>query len=312
MSTSNSLAAAPAALRQRRAKGLSGTQREAVAGYAFLAPGLIMFLVFTLGPALFSLFVGFTRWNGLNDPVWTGLDNYVQLAHDPRFLTSVWNTTYFTVLFVVMVVVTSTALALLLNRRIMGTSVVRFLWLLPFVTDMISVSMVWTWLYHLRFGVINYLLGFIGVPPQAWLGDPRLAMLSLVILSVWRWTGYYAIIILAGLQGIPTSLYEAALIDGASRRQMTLRITLPLLTPTIFLVVVTSMMSSFQVFEQMWVMTKGGPNDSTISVAMFLYIQGFQFLNMGYASAVAWVLFLIIFVLTVINWKVRSRWVFEG
>lgn len=137
-------------------------------------------------------------------------------------------------------------------------------------------------------------------------------MTSLVVLSVWRWTGYYAIILLAGLQSIPQHLYDAARIDGATRWQTLRNVTLPMLSPTIFFVLVTAMMSSFQVFEQMWVMTRGGPNDATISVAMFLYIQGFQFLNMGYASAVAWVLFFIIFVLTAINWKVRRRWVFEG
>jgi multiple sugar transport system permease protein len=278
----------------------------------FLAPSLVMFLVFTLGPAVFSFFAGFTRWNGLNEPVWIGLDNYVRLAQDGLFLRSVANTTLFTALFVVLVLMSSIAVALLLNSRARGRSLARFLWLLPFVTDMISVSMVWTWLYHYRFGIINYLLGLVGIPAQAWLGDPRLAMISLVILSVWRWTGYYAVILLAGLQGIPTMLYEAATIDGASRWQTVRHVTLPMLSPTIFFVMVMAVMTSFQVFEQMWVMTKGGPNDATISVAMFLYIQGFQFLNMGYASAVAWVLFFIIFMLTVINWRVRHRWVFEN
>jgi multiple sugar transport system permease protein len=297
--------------RRRKAGRLGIAQREMIAAYCFLAPGLIMFLVFTLGPALFSLFVGFTRWNGLSQPVWTGAANYLRLAGDPRFMASLRNTALFTLMFVVVAVVTSTALAILLNRRIAGTSVIRFLWLLPFVTDMISVSMVWTWLYHFRFGVINYLIGLVGIPAQAWLGSPRLALISLVILSVWRWTGYYAIIILAGLQNVPRDLYEAATIDGASRTQTTFKITLPLLTPTIFFVVITAMMSSFQVFEQMWVMTQGGPNDSTISMAMYLYIQGFQLLDMGYASAIAWVLFLIIFVLTFVNWKIRKSWVFE-
>ena len=136
-------------------------------------------------------------------------------------------------------------------------------------------------------------------------------MISLVILSVWRWTGYYAIILLAGLQNVPQTLYEAAKIDGATRWQMFRSVTLPMLSPTIFFVSVTAVMSSLQVFEQMWVMTKGGPNDATISIAMFLYIQGFQFLKMGYASAVAWVLFLIVFVLTIVNWKARRYWVFE-
>ncbi len=290
---------------------LSNSRREALAAFGFLAPGLVAFLVFTLGPAVYSLFVGFTRWNGLTTPEWVGFQNYVALAQDALFRTSVRNTAVFTALFVVLVGITSTALAVLLNRKAFGTSVVRFLWFLPIVTDMVSVSLVWTWLYHYRFGVFNQLLGLVGIPPQAWLGDRNLALVSLVLLSVWRWTGYYAIIILAGLQGVPRDLYEAATIDGANRWQSFSRITLPLITPAIFFVVIISMMSSFQVFEQMWVMTEGGPEDATISIAMFLYIEGFQFLNMGYASAVAWVLFLIIFALTVLNWRVRGRWVYE-
>lgn len=311
MITTTSMSIARPAIARRQFRMTAG-KREMVVAFGFLAPSLVMFLVFTLGPALFSLFVGFTRWNGLSNPVWVGLHNYLQLTRDGRFLASVRNTALFTLMFVLICVVTSTALALLLNRKAFGTRVVRFLWLLPFLIDMVSVSLVWTWLYQFRFGVINYLLGLVGIPAQSWLGDSRLALLSLVILSVWRWTGYYAIIILAGLQNVPPDLYEAARLDGASRWQVITRITLPLLTPTIFFVVVTAMMSSFQVFEQMWVMTQGGPDDSTISVAMYLYVQGFQLLKMGYASAIAWVLFLIIFTVTVLNWKFRRHWVFEG
>lgn len=290
---------------------LSNSRRETLAAIGFLAPGLLAFLAFTLGPAVFSLLMGFTRWSGLDDPVWIGLQNYVDLARDPLFRTAVRNTAAFTLLFVVLVGLSSTAIAVLLNREAFGTKVARFLWFLPIVTDMVSVSLVWTWLYHYRFGAFNYLLGLVGFPPQAWLGDKNLALVSLVLLSVWRWTGYYAIIILAGLQGVPRDLYEAATIDGANRWQSFTRITLPLVSPAIFFVIMISMMSSFQVFEQMWVMTQGGPEDATISIAMFLYIEGFQFLNMGYASAVAWVLFLIIFALTVLNWRVRGRWVHE-
>lgn len=285
--------------------------REALVALAFLSPGLLLFLVFTIGPAVFSFLAGFTKWNGLTSPIWVGFDNYIQLAQDRLFITSVLNTVWFTILFLVLVLASSIGVAMLLNTRARGISIVRFLWLLPFVTDMISVSMVWTWLYHFRFGVVNYLLGLVGIPPQAWLGSPQLAMISLVILSVWRWTGYYAIILLAGLQNVPQTLYEAAKIDGATRWQMFRSVTLPMLSPTIFFVSVTAVMSSLQVFEQMWVMTKGGPNDATISIAMFLYIQGFQFLKMGYASAVAWVLFLIVFALTIVNWKARRYWVFE-
>jgi multiple sugar transport system permease protein len=297
---------------QRKRFRLTMEQHEALAALGFLLPGLLMFLAFTLGPAIFSFVVGFTSWNGLTEPVWIGLENYIQLAQDPLFIKSILNTAYYTVLFVALTLVSSTLVSVLLNSRARGIGVARFLWLLPFVTDMISVSMVWTWLYHFRFGIVNYLLGLVGIPPQAWLGSPDLAMVSLVILSVWRWTGYYALILLSGLQSVPAELYEAAKIDGASRWDRFVNVTLPMLSPTLFFVAIMAMMSSFQVFEQMWVMTQGGPNDSTVSVAMYLYVQGFQFLKMGYASAIAWVLFLIIAVLTVINWNARRHWVFEG
>jgi multiple sugar transport system permease protein len=203
------------------------------------------------------------------------------------------------------------ALALLFNRKARGTSFVRLFFFLPFITDMVSISFVWMFIFHLRFGILNYTLEFLGLPGQAWLGDVKWALFSLVILSVWRWMGYYAVIILAGLQGVPASLYEAAAIDGANRWQSFYKITLPLISPAIFFVMTTAIISSFQVFEQMYVMTQGGPQDSTISIAMFLYQQGFLFLRMGYASAVAWVLFFIILLVTLFNWNVRKRWVYE-
>jgi len=303
----------PPAQRSRLARRpLSNRTRESLAALGFLLPGLIVFGVFSLGPALFSIVVGFTKWDGLGAPSWVGMDNYAQLLHDGVFRQSVWNTVLYTIEFVAIVMVTSTALALLLNREIWGRSVVRFLWFVPFVTDMVSVSMVWTWIYHTQFGVLNYVMEVMHLPRQAWLGDKQWALFALVVLSVWRWTGYYAIIILAALQGVPKDLYEAAILDGAGRWQMLRGITLPLVSPALFFVLIISMMSSFQVFEQMWVMTNGGPEDSTISIVMYLYIQGFQFLNMGYASAIAWVLFLMIFALTAVNWLMRRLWVYEG
>jgi multiple sugar transport system permease protein len=290
---------------------MTKSKREALAAIGFLAPNLLAFLLVTLGPTIFSFVVGFTTWNGLGLPRWTGLQNYMRLVNDPLFLKALRNTALYTVEFVPLVVVCSVGLALLFNRRTYGTSAVRLFFFLPFVTDMISISFVWMFIYHLRFGILNYFLGFLNIPPQAWLGDPRWAMFAIVILSVWRWMGYYAVIILAGLQGVPSALYEAATIDGANRWQSFSKITLPLISPAIFFVVVTAIISSFQVFEQMYIMTRGGPQDSTISIAMFLYQQGFLFLRMGYASAVAWVLFFLIFAVTVINWNVRKRWVFE-
>lgn len=159
---------------------------------------------------------------------------------------------------------------------------------------------------------INYGLRWVGLPPQAWLGDAQWAMFALVFMSIWRWMGYYAVIILAGLQDISRTLYEAATIDGANRWQLFTRITIPLLSPTLFFVLIISITSSFAVFEQMYIMTEGGPQDATISITMYLYQQGFRFFRMGYASSIAWVLFLLTFLVTAINWGVRKRWVYEG
>jgi multiple sugar transport system permease protein len=299
-------------VRSRRFFHLNQSQREELAAYGFLAPNFIAFFVLVLGPTIFSFVVGFTTWNGLGSPKWSGLQNYVRLARDPLFLTAVRNTAIYTIEFVPLAIIFALGLALLFNFRTRGISVVRLLFFLPFVTDMISISFVWMFIFHLRFGILNYALSLFGIPPQAWLGDTKWAMFSLVILSVWRWMGYYALIVLAGLQGVPQELYEAAEIDGAGRWKSFVKITVPLISPALFFVVTTGIISSFQVFEQMYIMTQGGPQDVTISIAMFLYQQGFIFSRMGYASAVAWVLFFIVFVVTMINWNVRGRWVYEG
>ena len=263
---------------------MTNARRETWVALGFLAPNLIGFVLLSLGPIIFSLIISLTDWGGLKTPSFIGVDNYLRLLKDQVFLRAAGNTLLFTAMFVPLALVSAVGLALLFDRKVRGTSVVRLLCFMPIITDMISVSFIWTWIYHLRFGVLNYVLGLVGIPPQAWLGDARLALFSLVILSVWRWAGYYAVIILAALQGVPTPLQEAARIDGAG---------------------------PWQVFEQMFVMTKGGPSDSTISIAMFLYQQGFLFLRMGYASSVAWVMFIGIFVFTFINWLLRRRWVYE-
>ena len=252
-----------------------------------------------------------TNWGGLTAPVFVGMANYLRLFQDPVFLRATGNTLLFTVMFVPLALVASVSLALLFNLKLHGTSLIRLLCFMPIITDMISVAFLWTWIYHLRFGVLNYVLGLVGIPPQAWLGDAHLAMFSLVVLSVWRWAGYYAVIIFAALQGVPTAVQEAARIDGAGYWQVFARITLPLITPAVFFVVVNSIISSLQVFEQMFIMTQGGPSDATISTAMFLYQQGFLFLKMGYASSVAWFMFVGIFAFTFVNWLLRGHWVYE-
>ena len=310
MAQSTTLAATPRP--QKRLWKLTASRREALVALAFLAPNVLGFLLFTLGPALFSVVMGFTNWSGLSAASWVGLQNYRDLLADPIFRTALWNTLLYTLEFTPLTMLAALGLALLFNQKLRGTSFFRLLCFLPIVTDFISIAFVWSWLYHFRFGIINYGLRWVGLPPQAWLGDAQWAMFALVFMSIWRWMGYYAVIILAGLQDISRTLYEAATIDGANRWQLFTRITVPLLSPTLFFVLIISITSSFAVFEQMYIMTEGGPQDATISITMYLYQQGFRFFRMGYASSIAWVLFLLTFLVTAINWGVRKRWVYEG
>ncbi len=291
---------------------LTNSRREALAALVFLTPNVLAFLLLTLGPALFSLIMGFTNWSGISPARWVGLDNYATLLQDRIFLAALRNTLVYALEFTPLILLLSLGLALLFNAKFVGTSFFRLLCFLPIVTDFISIAFVWSWIYHFRFGVLNYGLGLFGIAPQAWLGDQRWAMLALVVMSLWRWMGYYAVIILAGLQGVPRELYEAATIDGANRWRLLRHITVPMLSPTLFFILIISITSSLSVFEQMYIMTEGGPQDSTISITMFLYQQGFRFFKMGYASAVAWVLFLLTLVITLFNWAVRKRWVYEG
>lgn len=286
-------------------------RRESLAAVVFVSPSLILFIVFSAGPAIFSIAMGFMDWNGLGAPRWVGVANYRELLGDALFGRSLINTLFYTLCFVVLTTISSIAIALLLARRFRGVGAVRFLWFLPFVTDMISVSLVWGWLYHPQFGILNYILGLVHVPPQSWLGDSRWAMISLVVLSAWRWSGYYAVILVAALQAVPKELEEAAIVDGAGGWSVFRHVKLPQISPALFLVVTLEIMSSLQVFEQMWVLTNGGPDDSTISMAMYLYLEAFKFLRMGYASAVAWVLFLLILIITLVNWWARRYWTHE-
>ncbi len=285
--------------------------REALVALLFLAPNLIGFLLLTLGPGVFSLIMGFTNWSGISPARWVGADNYLELLADQVFLTALRNTLVYTLEFTPLVIGAALLFALLFNQKVGIVPAVRLLCFLPIVTDFISVAFVWSWIYHFRFGVLNWVLQLLHLPAQAWLGDVRWAMTALVVMSVWRWVGYYAIILLAGLQGIPRELNEAATIDGANSRQLFLRVTIPLLSPALFFVLIISISSSLAVFEQMYIMTQGGPRDTTISISMFLYQQGFRFFKMGYASAVAWILFLLTFMVTAFNWTIRRRWVFQ-
>jgi multiple sugar transport system permease protein len=292
-----------------RRRGLSLAAKEALAAYAFILPSLLGFLVFLAGPVAVSLGLSLYDWELLLPPRLTGLANYQALLHDTRFHVVVQNTAYYVVGVVPLNIIVALGLALWLNRRIRGITLYRSAFFVPVVTSTVAVSLIWMWMYSPNVGLINTALRWIGVHGPTWLGDTRWAMPALILLGVWKGFGYNMVVFLAGLQGIPANLYEAAAIDGANPRQRFRYVTLPLLSPTTFLAVVLTMISSFQVFESAYVMTGGGPVNATNTIVLYIYQNGFQYFKMGYASALAWGLFVVIFTLTLLQMRLQRTWV---
>jgi multiple sugar transport system permease protein len=234
---------------------------------------------------------------------WAGLSNYVRLFADGQFWSSLKTTALYTVFYVPIVYCLSLCLALLVNQRLPLMRFFRTVFFVPVVLSLVVSSLMWKYIFDERAGLLNYLLGFIGIPPQPWLGSVELALPAIIIVSLWIQMGYFMVIFIAGLQDIPREYYEAARIDGANRWQMFWRITLPLLKPTSLFVIVISLIGSFQVFDQIWVMTKGGPANATQVTAIYIYQQAFQYLNLGYGSAIAFVLFVIILGFSLLQFK---------
>ena len=276
-------------------------RRRDLAAYLFLLPGLIHFIVFVLFAVLASLGLSFTRWDLLSRPVFIGVQNFVDMVHDDLF----WNALRVTFLYVLLSlpagVVLALGLALAMNQKLRGISFFRACYFIPVVSSMVAVAMVWRWIYQPDFGLLNYLLSLVGITGPDWLGDDRLTMPSLAVLSIWKGLGFNMVLFLAGLQGIPRSLYEAAAIDGAGRWAQFRHVTWPLLTPTTFFVVVLGIIGSFQAFDQVVLMTNGGPGDASRVYTFYLYTKAFRDHAMGYAAALAWVLFAIIAAVTYVQ-----------
>jgi len=276
----------------------------------FLAPSLIGFLAFTLLPVVTSLGLSFVKWNLIRPPEFAGVDNYVRALRDPMFWRVLKNTAVYALGTVPSAMVLSLALALALNQKIRGVTLFRGLYYLPVVAPMVAVTMVWRWLYNANFGVINYVLSLVGLPAVPWLTSTRWALPSVIIMSVWKSLGSGMVIYLAGLQGIPQHLYDAAAVDGANAWQRFRHITLPMLATTTFFVMVTSVISSFQVFGQIFVLTRGGPANASSTMVYYIYQNGFQSFRMGYASALSWLLFAAVFVFTLIQFGAQRERVF--
>ena len=278
----------------------------------FLLPAFIPLIVFRLVPMLASLLVSLTEWNLLRPPVFVGIDNYVEVLGDAKFHKALLNTLYYMVGYLPLVLLGALTIAVLLNSKIKGSTFFRGIYFLPVVTSWVVVALLWKWLLSPEGGIVNYLLGLIGIDGPGWWTDPNWAMPSIIIASVWKDLGFNMLILLAGLQGIPEHLYEAARIDGAGRWQRLRYVTLPLLTPSILFAGVLAMIGAFQVFDQVWVMTEGGPAGATTVVMEQVVKNAFRYGLMGEASAMSWVLFAIILLFTVFQLRFQKKWVHYG
>ena len=284
------------------------------AAWAFVAPALVALGLFFFLPVVAALLLSFTDFDiyslaDIRNLRFVGLDNYITLLQTPLFWKALGNTLYFVILGVPLSIALSLGAALLINSKLARfKGLFRTLYFAPVVTTLVAVAVIWRYLLHTKYGLINWGLGGIGIDPVDWLGDPNWAMPAIVIFAVWKNFGYNMIILLAGLQTIPDDLYEAAQIDGAGRWAQFRHVTLPALVPVMLVVSILTMAGYFQLFAEPYVMTQGGPVESTVSVLYFMFEQGFKWWNLGFATSVAFVLFLILFAITIVQLKLSQRW----
>lgn len=277
--------------------------------FVLILPSLLGIAVFNLLPTLASLGLSLTQWNLLGTPRWVGLANYQELLADPLFSQVMVQTLWFVGASVLIEIGLALAIAVALNRRIRLLALWRTAYFLPVVTSMVAGAILWGWVYDPHHGPLNALIKGLGHPGINWLSDPAWALWAIVFLSVWKNLGYTMILLLAGLQAIPESLLEAARTDGANVWQTFRRVTLPMLSPSLFLVSILSLIHAFQAFDSVYLLTQGGPNDQTNVLVYWLYQNAFLYYNIGRASALAYILFVIILGLTLLQWWLRKRWV---
>lgn len=283
------------------------SQKESFWAWLFILPAFIGTLIFIVIPIFASFGLSFVDWNLISKPEFAGIDNYKELFTDPVFYKVLWNTFYYALVTAVFSIIIPLALSVALNEKIKGSGFFKTAYFIPYVTPMIVIGIVWAWIFDPNYGILNW---FLGVGDNIkWLYDKDFAMPALIIVSVWKNIGYNMIIFLAGLQAIPETINEACKIEGASGLKKFFLVTLPLLSPTVFFVSIMTTITSFQVFDLIYVMTEGGPENSTTVMVYWLFKQAFEFFNIGKASAIAYVLFGIIIGLTSVQWFTRKRWV---
>jgi multiple sugar transport system permease protein len=290
----------------------TGHMNKTMWGYFFITPAILGLLLFNFGPMLFSLGISFFKWDVVTPAEWIGFKNYTRLAKDPLVLKSLAVTAYYTLLTVPLTTVIGLLVASLLNTKVKMMSVFRTIFYIPSIVPAVASSALWMFLCNPMYGLLNNVLGIFGIPPQNWIYDPYMVIPSLSVIAVWG-AGNTVIIYLAGLQGIPRHLYESIEIDGGNTFHKFFNITVPMISPIIFYNVVMGIIGSMQTFTQAYVMTEGGPDNASLFYVLLLYRTAFTNQEMGYASAMAWILFILVAILTFISFKSSNLWVFyEG
>lgn len=303
---------APASVPRPRRRALGARLRYALIVLAFLLPSAIPLALFVLGPMIAAAWISLTEWNLLVPATWVGFDNYAKLLTDPRTADIFLHTIAYIVGYLPLVYVGGLAIALALNKAIKGRAFLRGVYFLPVVTSWIAVALVWRWLLNPSNGAINTMLGFFGIDGPGWWADPAWAMASIVLASAWKDLGFVMVILLAGLQAIDRELIDASMVDGAGAWRRLFSVTLPLLSPSTFFVIVISLINGFQVFDQVYAMTGGGPGGATQVVVQQVYDLTFRYSAAGEASALSWLLFIVILAVTVVQIRGQRRWVNYG
>lgn len=292
-----------------------GERRENWWGWLLASPWIIGFLGFTLIPMVASAYLSMTNWDILTSPKWTGLKNYAYIFNggDPIVLKSLWITTYYSVVSVPLRLVFGLAIAMLMNQKVRGIFVFRSIYYLPAVLSGVAVAMMWRWIFNSEFGLLNYALwGLFRIQGPAWLVSRTWVVPALIIMSLWD-VGSAMLIYLAGLQGIPTDLYEAATVDGANAWRKFISVTIPMISPVLFFNLVMGVIDALQTFTQAFILTEGGPNNASMFAMLYMYLNAFRWFKMGFASAIAWLLFIYILILTALVFRSSASWVhYEG
>jgi len=297
------------ATRSRVLRARKRAIRRELEGLAFVSPAVLGLLLFTAGPMVVSLWFSLTRYDLITKPVWIGFGNYKHILGDKIFKLSLWNTAYYTFIGVPLQTIVALAQALLLNMKVRGVNVYRTLYYLPSVTPTVASVILWLYIFNRNYGLINSALWTMGIPPIGWLSDPKIVKVSFILMSLWN-VGGRMVIFLAALQGVPEELYESASLDGANALRKLWNITLPMISPVLFFNIIMGFIGSFQVFTAAFIATEGGPANATLFLVLHLYRQAFENLKMGYASALAWLLFLIVMLFTSLQFAGSRRWVY--